>query len=395
MNGERLPGRVAALAAALGAALACADAGAQQAPFSLDDRFGALLERVDQLETRLEASERRVGELAAERDRALARGATGRRADATLETGNATLAGRADELDREGGTLDREEVPGRENDRLAGRAEALRAELAAARAGLGTGSGLGADAEPGPEPGSDASLAAEVLCDDALTSEVTGVVARLAVVNPCRAGGTLTVRAARSTDPLLAQLRARFDADGRAELAFPVLEPDARLRVFGADRADWQDVTLSPESDAGGNLAVLRWEDALVDLDLVVGPRADGVPGSGRGASGDDAAGSGPADAGLGSLVLSQDGASAQLPRFEVFVAAPGAPALSLGVEHASRGAVAAPPWCGDADPAGPRLLLVLRRGGAFEQVRDALRSVPCGESVPEALRVRTLRTLG
>ena len=423
LNASRLPlprpGRVAALGAALGAALACAGAAAQQAPFSLDDRFGALLERIDELEARLEASERRVEAIAAERDRALERGESVGRANATLEAENATLAGRADELDRENETLDREnEALGRENDRLVGRAEALRAELAAARAGLrepddaaaddaaatvdGRGAESGPDVDPGsvrdPEP--DAALVAEVLCDDALTSEVTGVVARLAVVNPCRAGETLTVRAARATDPLLAQLRARFDADGRAELAFPVLEPGARLRVFGADRADWQDVALSPEADAGENLAVLRWEDALVDLDLVVGPRADGVPGPGRGASGDDASGDGtaggaPADPGLGSLVLSQDGASAQLPRFEVFVAAPGAPALTLGVEHASRGAVAAPPWCGDADPAGPRLLLVLRRAGALEQVRDALRSVPCGEPVPDALRVRALRNLG
>ena len=408
------PGRVAALGAALGAMLACAGAAAQQAPFSLDDRFAALLERIDELESRLEASERRVEALVAERDRALARGESVGRANAALEAENATLAGRTDELDRENETLDREnEALGRENDRLVGRAEALRAELAATRAGLrgpddaaatvdGLGAGSGPDADPGlvREPEPDAALVAEVLCDDALTSEVTGVVARLAVVNPCRANGTLTVRAARATDPLLAQLRARFDADGRAELAFPVLEPGARLRVFGADRADWQDVTLSPEADVGENLAVLRWEDALVDLDLVVGPRADGLPGPGRGASGDGAAGDAaaggaPADAGLGTLVLSQDGASAQLPRFEVFVAAPGAPALTLGVEHASRGAVAAPPWCGDADPAGPRLLLVLRRGGAFEQVRDALRSVPCGEPVPDALRVRALRNLG
>ena len=384
-------------------------AAAQQAPFSLDDRFSTLLDRIEELEASLET-------LGAERD------ALRERALADAEA-RARDVGSASRLEREIDALRRRaelaEAARDEAERAAAlateRLEAARAEATGARADLAVerarvaalrarGEGARDEASAGTDAASDAGaedaataaadgpsspLGAErAACADALRSEVDGVIARLIVTNPCRAGGTLSVRSARPTDPLLGQLRARFDDEGRAELAFPLLEPEARLRVFGAERGRWQDLALSPETDgAGGDLAVLRWEDAAVDLDLV----ASSADGPREGSGGD---GGGEPAAELGALALAQDATDGQLPRFEVFVAAEGAPPVRLGVRHASRGEVARAPWCGSTDAARPRVLLVLRRDGALEQVRDELDAVPCEEPVPEALRVRTLRTL-
>ena len=432
-----------ALAALL---LGTAPASAQQAPFSLDDRFEGLLDRIDELETSVETLRAERDELRTERralraraladaearardrdladrlDAALARNAEleaaleGRSAEldavrAVVEQGRgeietsrdaaeaahvaveaaraeADAAARAQARVREElrtlrelrARLERAEA---ERDRTVAERESAVAALDGARVEAATVRAeldVEGDAAPG-EP-----------CDDTILSNVEGVVARLVVVNPCRAEQRLSVRSARPTDPLLGQLRTRFDAEGRAELTFPVLEPETRLRVLGAERGDWHDVELSPDSDPGTDIAVLRWEDGRVDLDLVA------VPVESEEALAPRGDGEAPAD-GLGELELAQgadeDTSGAQLPRFEVFVAAADAPSLELGVDHASRGDVAEPPSCGESEAADPRLLLVLRQAGALEQTRTALASLPCGTEVPAERRVTRLRTLG
>ena len=423
---NRARSRLAALA--LAALLVAAPASAQQAPFSLDDRFEGLLDRIDELEASAEALRAERDELRAEREslrsRALADAearardrdianrldAERARADelaAALERGTAELDGARTEAERARAetvqALADLEAIRAELDAARVEADELRADLAIARARAdGATQAIAADEPVDAAPGADTADTADATdasdasavaaggaaCGDTISSEVEGVVARLVVINPCRARERLSVRSMRPTDPLLGQLRTRFDADGRAELAFPVLEAGTRLRVLGAERGEWRDVELSPSADSGADIAVLRWEDDRVDLDLVataldastsLAPRAPDAPARGA----------------LGAFELVQGTDGAQLPRFEVFVAADGGPALELGVDHASRGAVAEPPWCGDSDAADPRLLLVLRRGGALEQARAALAPLPCGEAVPEGRRVTRLRTLG
>ena len=370
----------------------------------------------DRLAAELEAErERAVAETAAEGERAAAEldalraeldRAVVERDDARVEIAIAEaraaslarrLAEADDEIARLGETLSAGE-------RAADEVERRIVEMIEARGGtdggpdgdgaddeaVGAADDVGGTTEPvaiAGAPTADAPTAdtpAGASCEDALESRVEGIVATLVVTNPCRAGETLSVRAARALDPLIAQLRAGFDGAGRAELVFPVLEPESRLRVFGAGGDRWQDVVLSPEDGSDGDLAVLRWEDALVDLDLVLEPRTEG----GEASAGD------AADGAFGTRLLAQGTDADQLPRFEVFSIGPDAPSLSLGVAQAGLGEVAEAPFCGDADAAAPRVRVVLRDGGEIRLVREALEAVACGEPVPEARRVSRLRTL-
>ncbi len=388
---------------ALVALLSCGYASAQQAPFTLDDRFDTLLDRIEVLETERQALEaERVSlrrDLAAsiEREAALVErvGAAEDARDAALaERDVAAVRAELELSRRETVTADRDlavnerDAAIRARDDLADELEGVRAEAEARRAELQAQ----LDALIAQRDAAPAEAVAVVRpvesprCADELSTSVEGVVASLVVTNPCRANQTLRVRAADPSDPLLGQLRASFDASGTASLQFPVLSPDTRLRVFGAVRSDFQDVVLEPADDAADTLAVLRWEDASVDLDLVVGP-----------GSGDGRTSLGPRtdiDAAPGRYALVQGDDSAQLPRFEVFVPDADAPALALGVDHASRGARAEPPFCDDADAAAPRLLVTLRSAGALQQIRDAFEALPCGGEVPAAQRGRVLRTL-
>ena len=411
---ERLEMRAAELAGELDRARAEADAAvaARDALRAGADReLGALAAELDRLAAELEAErERAAAEVVAGDERAateldalraaLERAEAERddaRAELAVSEARATslatrLAAADDEVARLGETI----VAG---ERAADAVERRIAGMMASRDGADGADGAGGEADapsgsaaiaeapsadPNVAPGDDAS------CEDALESRVAGVVATLVVTNPCRAGGTLAVRSARPLDPLIAQLRAGFDGAGRAELVFPVLEPESRLRVFGAERDDWQDVTLSPGDGADGDLVVLRWEDALVDLDLVLAPEADGGDAFSGGAPDEGPSGG---DA-FGTRLLAQGAEADQLPRFEVVAVDPGAPALALGVARPDLGEVAEAPFCGDADAAAPRVRVVLRDAGELQLVREALDPVACGEPVPDARRVSRLRTL-
>lgn len=216
-------------------------------------------------------------------------------------------------------------------------------------------------------------------CDDTVTVvwDAPGI-ARMTVDNPCRGDDILRVRSSNIRDPLLRTLKGRFDSQGRAELTFPVVTSEVRLHVAGTEPGSFTDVIIKPPVPLGDAYAILTWENAVSDLDLLVSRDISSVRKSTD--SGFDLQ-----DTGIGEKTLAQDAGTAQQPRFEVIVmdsALVGS--LDLGVAHALRGPVAITPFCGDASAATPGFRLYFQTPNEQQQVvTGEVPEVACGELVP------------
>lgn len=234
-----------------------------------------------------------------------------------------------------------------------------------------------------------ASCSSSPDCEDKVTVtwDAPGI-ARMIVQNPCRGDDTLRVSSSNIRDPLLRALSSRFDKKGRAELTFPVVATSINLRVAGAERGAFSEITIEPPVQHEGGYVIMSWENTESDLDLLLARNfSTALQEPEVGFDLDK-------NAGIGTRILAQDARTSQKPRFEVIeIDEEWAGPLDIGVRHALRGSMATTPFCGNAAAASPGYrLYFLTPGEQLQSMTGEVASVACNEVVPAASQYTFLR---